>query len=120
MKISTQQARNFSPTMGRIAIALAFASVTGAMTISPALGQYNESRARAAQDRDRYDDRNRNDRRERYDRRDQRAYQPAYEHPYRYSRPVYAPPPTYYYPEQRPGISFQSPGISLFFPLDLR
>jgi hypothetical protein len=37
----------------------------------------------------------------------------VYQDPYRYSQPVYAPPPVYY--EPRP-----SPGISLFFPLDIR
>ena len=40
-------------------------------------------------------------------------YQPAYPQPYLYSQPVYVPPPVYYAPRQ-------SPGISLFFPLDLR
>lgn len=40
-------------------------------------------------------------------------YQNEYRHPYRYSQPVYVPPPVYYEPRQ-------SPGISLFFPLDLR
>ena len=33
--------------------------------------------------------------------------------PDRYEQPVYIPPPVYYEPRQ-------SPGISLFFPLDLR
>jgi hypothetical protein len=49
-----------------------------------------------------------NDRRnERSHERDRREYQ----HPY--SQPVYVPPPVYYAPQQ-------SPGISLFFPLDFR
>lgn len=48
------------------------------------------------------------------DRREWRpAYQPVYREPYYYSRPVYVPPPVYYPPQQ-------SPGVSLFFPLDLR
>jgi hypothetical protein len=38
-------------------------------------------------------------------------YQPGYRYPY--AQPVYVPPPVYYEPRQ-------SPGISLFFPLDLR
>ena len=38
---------------------------------------------------------------------------PLYPPPYFYSQPVYVPPPVYYAPRQ-------SPGISLFFPLDLR
>ncbi len=41
------------------------------------------------------------------------SYRPAYPQPYLYSQPVYVPPPVYYAPRQ-------SPGISLFFPLDLR
>lgn len=40
-------------------------------------------------------------------------YRPDYRRPYRYAEPVYLPPPVYYEPRQ-------SPGISLFFPLDLR
>ena len=38
---------------------------------------------------------------------------PVYLSPYVYSQPVYVPPPVYYAPRQ-------SPGITLFFPLDLR
>jgi hypothetical protein len=38
-------------------------------------------------------------------------YPPGYRYPY--AQPVYVPPPVYYEPRQ-------SPGISLFFPLDLR
>ncbi len=34
-------------------------------------------------------------------------------YPYAYAQPVYAPPPVYYPP-------MPSPGISLFFPLELR
>jgi hypothetical protein len=41
------------------------------------------------------------------------GYRPIYPQPYLYSQPVYVPPPVYYAPRQ-------SPGISLFFPLDLR
>ncbi len=114
MKISTKQARNFRPTIRKVVTALALASVMGGISISSALGQHNDIRVTAAQDRNQNANRNRNDRR------DQRAYRPAYQHPYRYSQPVYAPPPVYYYPEQQSGISLQSHGISLFFPLDLR
>jgi hypothetical protein len=41
------------------------------------------------------------------------GYRPVYPQPYVYAQPVYVPPPVYYAPRQ-------SPGISLFFPLDLR
>jgi hypothetical protein len=107
MKTSTNQARNFRPTISKIVMALAVVSVMGGMAMTPALGQYKEpqSRGRAAQDRNQNDNRNRNDRH------DQRAPRPAYQHPY--SHPVYAPPPVYYAPQQSPGISF-------FFPLDIR
>jgi len=40
------------------------------------------------------------------------GYQPGYPQPYGYVQPVYIPPPVYYPP--------QSPGISLFFPLNPR
>jgi hypothetical protein len=40
-------------------------------------------------------------------------YRHVYRRPYVYAQPVYVPPPVYYEPRQ-------SPGISLFFPLDLR
>jgi hypothetical protein len=40
-------------------------------------------------------------------------YRHSYVRPYVYAQPVYVPPPVYYEPRQ-------SPGISLFFPLDLR
>lgn len=41
------------------------------------------------------------------------GYRPDYRPPYYYARPVYVPPPVYYQP-------WQSPGINLVFPLDLR
>jgi hypothetical protein len=121
MEISTRQRRNFGPT-AEIVTAVAFASVICAMTISPAFGQYNrnDNRNSAVQDRNQNDNRYKNDNRSRNNSRDQRSYRPAYQHPYRYAQPVYAPPTAYYYPEQRPGISLQSPGINLFFPLDIR
>ncbi len=55
---------------------------------------------------------NRGDHDDHHDRDDAR-YKPGYAHPYYYSQPVYVPPPVYYEP-------YQSPGINLFFPLDLR
>jgi hypothetical protein len=41
------------------------------------------------------------------------GYRPRYQYPYNYAQPVYVPPPVYYPPQQ-------SPGISLFFPLNPR
>ena len=124
MKTSANQARHLRPTISKIVMALAVASVMGGITISSALGQDNDSRARAGQDRGRNDDRDRNDNRGRNDDRDrndnrdrnndrdQREDRPVYVQPY-YSEPVYAPPPVYY--DAQP-----SPGINLFFPLDIR
>jgi hypothetical protein len=40
-------------------------------------------------------------------------YRRVYRRPYVYAQPVFIPPPVAYEPQQ-------SPGISLFFPLDLR
>jgi len=48
-----------------------------------------------------------------WQRRDAGEYRPVYRQPYYYAQPVYAPPPAYYPPPQ-------SPGISLFFPLEFR
>jgi hypothetical protein len=91
MKTSTQQAANVRPAIGRIAMALALASVIGGLSVTPALARDNDRRDGRGHERDR-------DRHE-------------YRRPY--SQPVYAPPPVYYAPQQ-------SPGISLFFPLDFR
>jgi Ni/Co efflux regulator RcnB len=117
MKTSTSQARNLRPIISKIVMAVAVASVMGSMAITPALGQNDGGRSRAAQDHGRnagnqHDNRNRNANRN--DRRDRRESRPVYERGYNYySEPVYAPPPVYY--DRQP-----SPGISLFFPLNFR
>jgi len=100
MKTSTTQARNFRPTIGRIVTALAVASVMGGMAMTPALGAdkgWHKGEWKGDRNRPVYV----------YD------YRPVYRAPYYYSQPVYAPPPVYYYPQP-------SPGISLFFPIDIR
>ena len=91
MKTSTNQARNFRPTISKVVMALTLASVMGGISVTPAL----------ARDNDRRDERGR------------REHRPVYRHPYNYSQRVYVPPPVYYAPQQSPGISF-------FFPLDIR
>ncbi len=107
MKTSTNQARNLRPTISKIVMALAVASVMGGMAITPALGDNRKGH----QDQGLHKGQNKGDR----DRPEYRSvYQPVYQEPYRYySEPVYAPPPVYYDPQP-------SPGISLFFPLDIR
>lgn len=94
----------------KIAVSLAFLSVVGVMSMTPALARDGDDR-RGHEDKGWHKGESRG---YREDRREWRpAYQPAYREPYYYSRPVYVPPPVYYPPQQ-------SPGISLFFPLDLR
>jgi hypothetical protein len=112
MKTSTKQASNFRPTIGRIALALAVASAVGGFSIAPAFGDNDgrkENRDNGARNGDRHGDRNLRERGPAY----RPGYRPRNPHPYYYSAPVYAPPAVYYPPQP-------SPGISLFFPLDVR
>ena len=102
MKTSTNQARNFRPTISKIVTALAVASVMGAMAMTPALGDNRKGH----QDQGLHKGQSKGDR-------DRREYRPVYQQPYYYSQPVYVPPPVYYAPQQSPGISF-------FLPLDIR
>jgi len=109
MKTSTNQASNCRPTISKIVMALAVASVMGGIAMTPAHGKGNDNR-QGHQDQGLHKGQSKGDR----DRREYRpVYRPVYEHPYYYSQPVYAPPPVYYEPQPSPGISF-------FFPLDLR
>jgi hypothetical protein len=92
----------------KVALAVIWATVMTGLAASPPL---------FARDNDRGDRGGRNvehDRRDWHanDARNQR-YRHVYKRPYVYAQPVYIPPPVYYEPRQ-------SPGISLFFPLDLR
>jgi hypothetical protein len=98
MKTSTNQVRNFRPAISKLVMALAVTSVMGAMAVTPALARDYDDR-RGHRDNGRH-------RGERHD------YRPVYRQPYYYSEPVYAPPPVYYAPQQ-------SPGISIFLPLDI-
>lgn len=111
MKSSIRQARHFSSTGAKVAMALAFASLISGMFISPAYAAKDDGHSRAAQQRGARSQRGHHVNRERNEYRPQ--YRPQYRRPYYYAEPVYVPPPVYYEPRQ-------SPGISLFFPLDLR
>ena len=91
------------PTRHRVVMALAFASMFSALSISPVLADNDGKRGKKAHQ----------SQRARYDYDQVRYYRPVYRDPYRYEQPVYVPAPVYYEPRQ-------SPGISLFFPLDLR
>jgi len=116
MKTSIKQARNCRPTISKIVMALAVASVMGGMSITPALAG-NDHRDR--NQRQVHRDNGRHNGEWRGHRNHRRAYvqtyyysQPYYYQPY-YAQPVYVPPPVYYAPQP-------SPGISLFFPLHIR
>jgi hypothetical protein len=104
MKTSTQQAKNFRPTIHKIVMALALVSLMGSMSMTPALSR-DEGDRRGHADKGWHKGEQQGDR-------GRREYRPEYQHPYRYAQPVYAPPPVYYAPPP-------SPGISLFFPLDI-
>jgi len=108
MKTSTKQAGNFRPTLGRTALALTLVSVMAGLSL-PAFGDERDGRRdNGFRNGERHGDHN-------FDRgRGERGYgYGRYQHPYRYSAPVYAPAPVYYPPQP-------SPGFSLFFPLDVR
>lgn len=103
MKSSIRQARYFSSTGRKFVMALAFASLISGLSISPALAEKHDGHGRHGD----------HGQREWRGDREGYGYRPEYRRPYHYAQPVYVPPPVYY--ESR-----QSPGISLFFPLDLR
>ena len=84
--------------VGKILMAIIFASVIGGISAGPALGK-NDNRGRGPKQQGRHDNRRWNNDR---DRRVYRSYRYAPE-------PIYAPPPVIYAPEP-------SPGISIFFP----
>jgi Ni/Co efflux regulator RcnB len=114
MEISTRQAVKSRPAIGKIVMAVAFASVMGSMCMTPALGRDDDrGRHEARDDRDRHGDRDRRGDRDWHGDRGRYGYRPEYRHPYRFAQPVYVPPPVYYPPPP-------SPGVSLFFPLEIR
>jgi len=110
MKYSIRQARYFRSTGSKAVLTLAFAALLSGLSIAPVF---------ADNDRGHGMQQNRKDNEHRkLERRDGRegygyGYRPVYRQPYSYAQPVYVPPPVYYEPQQ-------SPGISLFFPLDFR
>lgn len=99
-----------SSIVGRILMALIFASVIGGLSAGPALGR-DDNRGRGPKQQGRHDNR-----RWQADRgwRDHRVYRPYVYRPYRYRpEPIYAPPPVFYAPEPSPGISFFFPPIRI-------
>ena len=116
MKPSIKQTRNFRPTISKIVMALAVASVLGGMSITPALADNDHRQVRRDIGRHNGEWRGNRHLRRGYEQTyyySQPYYsQPYYPQPY-YAQPVYAPPPVYYAPQP-------SPGINLFLPLNIR
>ncbi len=113
MKSSIWQASHLGLTGRKVAVTLVFASLISGLSISPAMAENDHGRGqgnRHGQNAE-HEHHGHHQRRSRGDR--EGRYQPQYRRPYYYNEPVYVPP-TVYYERQ------QSPGISLFFPLDLR
>jgi hypothetical protein len=96
MKTSNTQVRKFSMIVGKIMMALVFISMIAGTFITPAFGRDNRRQG--------YNDRYR------YEHGRRVYYQPRY-----YPRPVYVPPPVIYDP-----YPYQSPGISIIFPIRIR
>lgn len=117
MKSTIWQARYFSSVGRKVVMALAFASALSGLSMSSALADENDDYGRGDRQGDhgqrgaRHGDHGQ--RGEWRGNREGYGYGTDYRQPYTYAQPVYVPPPVYY--EPRP-----SPGISLFFPLDIR
>lgn len=101
MKTSTAKARNIGAKVGKITMAAAVVAAIVGLGMTPAFGGEHDDRGADAHDRGHSADRGR------------QYYRPQRHYPYHYAQPVYAPPPAYY-PAQ------PSPGITLFFPLEIR
>jgi hypothetical protein len=99
MRTSNTRVRKFSAAVGKIVMAVVFASMIGGMSIAPAFAK-DDDRGRGQQERGRPEARGH------YRGQEPRGY---------YREPVYAPPPVVYAPEP-----YQSPGISLVFPIHIR
>jgi hypothetical protein len=117
MKSKILQARHVGTTGRKVVMALALASALSGLSMSSALADENDDYGRGDRQGDhsqrgaRHGDHGQ--RGEWRGNREGYGYRSDYRQPYIYAQPVYVPPAVYYEPRQ-------SPGISLFFPLDLR
>lgn len=107
MKSLIQQASAFSSTGSKVVLALIFTSAISIFSISSALADHDNGHHKRGKWHGNYGHKKGHDNRDKF------LYRPRYEKPYIYAQPVYVPPPVYYPPQQ-------SPGISLFFPLNTR
>ena len=108
MKTMTRRSRFLSPRHGKALMALIASSVVcgiAGISMMPAHADDNDKHDQH-QDRGQHKDQGHGDK-DHHDQDRRRHEEPRY-----YPQPVYAPPPVYY-PSQ------QSPGISLFVPLDI-
>lgn len=110
MKSLIPKLKYLRPARRKVAMVLAFTSLVSGLSMSPAFAARDGEHDRGDRQGD-HGQRAWHGNRENYGYRPQ--YRPEYRRPYNYEQPVYVPPPVYYEPRQ-------SPGISLFFPLDLR
>ena len=116
MSTSNTRAKHVRSTAGKIVMALAFASVIGAISLVPALGQDNQRRQGHQEgsgqqyqgSQQRGWQQRQWQQRQWQGERGRRAYQP-----YGYPAPLYVPPPVVYAP-------VPPPGINLFFPFYFR
>jgi hypothetical protein len=109
MKTLIRQTRYGRPTGRKFVMALAVVSLISGLSIAPAFAERDNGHGRADQRGGHGQRASRGDRdRHGYDH--QRGGRP---YGYSYAQPVYVPPTVYAEPQQ-------SPGISLFLPLDFR
>ena len=110
MKTSNTRTRKFSSTVGKMLMALVFASMIGGVFIAPAFGDDDDRRGGygtgGQYQHSQYGD-------SRYEHGRYEHGQRGYQHRTYYSEPVYAPPVDVYIPTP-------SPGISLVFPIHVR
>lgn len=111
MKSSRWQAENLISTGRKIMMTFAVASLLSGMAVTSAYADKDKDKNKD-KDRDRGDqhDNGRHGEKHGYD---GHRYYPEPKRHYSYVQPVYVPPPVYYEPRQ-------SPGVTVFFPLDLR
>lgn len=107
MKTLIQKSSCFSSTGSKLVWTLIFASVISVLSISSALADRGNGHGRGNRGGGHHHQEWRGNQG------DYGRFRPGYQQPYyNYAQPVYVPPPVYFAPQQ-------SPGISLFLPLNL-